>query len=638
MTSAANIAIRQEEPRQERRLDLRWALDELRADGLIDRRQAADMLAAPRRERDAGLHPFEIIAQRDLPNPLHPPGKLDLEALTGWLAERCGQAYLRIEPLKVDIASVTEVMSYAFAKRHGILAVAASDREVVVASAQPGLRQWEGLLAQTLGGRTLRRVLSNPADIRRYALEWYSMARSVAKASREGGRFSPAASFEQLLELNRQAPEANDSHIVRIVDWLLQYAYEQRASDIHIEPRGERAQIRFRIDGLLHQVYELPAAVNAAAISRLKSLGRMDLAERRRPQDGRIKTKRPTGEEVELRLSTLPTAFGEKLVARIFAPEVLLRSFPQLGLDGEDRQRWEAMTRAASGILLVTGPTGAGKTTTLYSSLKQLASSKVNVCTVEDPIEMIEPAFNQLQVQPGIGLNFAAAIPALLRQDPDILMIGEIRDLQTAEMAVQAALTGHLVLSTLHTGDAPSAIARLLDLGIPAYMIRAAVLGVMAQRLARTLCPHCKAEEAADAEDWRLLVQPFAAERPARIFASRGCLECRGTGFRGRVGLYQVLRLSPAVQAHIRENTDLAALSRQAQAEGMRSLSFAGARQVQAGLTTVAEVLRVTGEPSAGEREGLAPRMKKPSAGEREGLAPRMKEPSAGEREGEPLA
>ena len=595
MRAAANCSAREEDPRQERWLDLPWALEELTAAGLLDRSQAADILAAPRSEGETGRHPFELIAQRELPNPVHPPGKLDLEALTRWLSQCSGQPYVRIEPLKVDIAAVTGVMSYAFANRHGILALAASHQEVVVASAQPYVRQWESLLAQTLGGRTLRRVVSNPADIRRYALEWHSMARSVAKASREGGQSFPGANFEQLLELERQPPEAHDSQIVRIVDWLLQYAYEQRASDIHIEPRGKRSAVRFRIDGVLHQVYALPAAVNAAAISRLKMLGRMDLAERRRPQDGRIKTKSPAGEEVELRLSTLPTAFGEKLVVRIFAPEVLLRSFPQLGLAGEDRERWETMTRAASGILLVTGPTGAGKTTTLYSTLKQLATSERNVCTVEDPIEMIEPAFNQMQVQPAIGLGFAAAIPALLRQDPDIIMIGEIRDFQTAEMAVQAALTGHLVLSTLHTGDAPSAIARLLDLGVPAYLIRAAVLGVMAQRLARTLCPDCKAEEAADKEAWRLLVQPFAAEPPARIWAPRGCLECRGTGFRGRVGLYQVLRLSPTLQAQIRENADLIALDRQAQAEGMRTLRFAGAQQVRAGLTTAAEVLRATG-------------------------------------------
>ena len=595
MRAVANVSVKEKGPRQERWLDLPWALEELTEASLLDPSQAADILASPPSEGETDRHPFEIIAKRQLPNPAHPPGTLDLEALARWLSQRSGQPYLRIEPLKVDIAAVTGVMSYAFANRHGILALAASDREVVVASAQPFARQWEGLLAQTLGGRTLRRVVSNPADIRRYAMEWYSMARSVAKASRAGGRSFPGASFEQLLELDRQPPEAHDCQIVRIVDWLLQYAYEQRASDIHIEPRGERSAVRFRIDGVLHQVYELPAAVNAAAISRLKMLGRMDLAERRRPQDGRIKTKSPAGEEVELRLSTLPTAFGEKLVVRIFAPEVLLRSFPQLGLAGEDRARWETMTRAASGILLVTGPTGAGKTTTLYSTLKQLATSERNVCTVEDPIEMIEPAFNQMQVQPAIGLGFAAAVPALLRQDPAIIMIGEIRDFQTAEMAMQAALTGHLVLSTLHTGDAPSAIARLLDLGAPAYMIRAAVLGVMAQRLARTLCPHCKAEEAADKDAWRLLVQPFAIEPPDRVWAPGGCLECRGTGFRGRVGLYQVLRLSSALRAHIRENADLIALGRQAQAEGMQTLRFAGAQQVRAGLTSLAEALRVTG-------------------------------------------
>tara|TARA_Y100000031_G_C8197977_1_gene374709 strand:- start:64 stop:1434 length:1371 start_codon:yes stop_codon:yes gene_type:complete len=450
------------------------------------------------------------------------------------------------------------------------------------------------MLTQTLRGRRIRRVVSNPADISRYALEFYTMSRSVARAESEGLEFSGVANFEQMLELGQlKSPDANDAHVVNIVDWLLGYAFEQRASDIHIEPRREKGLIRFRIDGILHHVYELPAAVNAAVTSRLKILGRMDVAEKRRPQDGRIKTKSSDGDEVELRLSTLPTAFGEKMVMRIFDPEVLLRSFNELGLTGQDYERWEGMTTASNGIVLVTGPTGSGKTTTLYSSLKQLATSEVNVCTIEDPIEMVEPAFNQMQVQHNIDVSFASGVRALLRQDPDIIMIGEIRDLETAEMAIQAALTGHLVISTLHTNDAPTAITRLIDLGVPAYMIKATVLGVMAQRLIRTLCPHCKQEEAVDPDAWRLLTNPYKAKPPERVFSPAGCLECRDTGYLGRMGIYELLPLTERVHSAIKGDTDIESLRKLAMQDDMRTLRLAGAQKVGAGHTTISEVLRV---------------------------------------------
>jgi len=397
-----------------------------------------------------------------------------------------------------------------------------------------------------------------------------------------------------MLELGElKNPDANDAHVVNIVDWLLNYAFDQRASDIHIEPRRDKGLIRFRIDGVLHHVYELPGAVNAAVTSRLKILGRMDVAEKRRPQDGRVKTKQPDGDEVELRLSTLPTAFGEKMVMRIFDPDVLLRSFQELGLGGEDYRRWQHMTRQPNGIVLVTGPTGSGKTTTLYSTLKQLATDEVNVCTIEDPIEMVEPAFNQMQVQHNIGVTFDAGVRALLRQDPDIIMIGEIRDLQTAEMAIQAALTGHLVISTLHTNDAPTAVTRLLDLGVPPYMIKATVLGIMAQRLVRTLCPHCKVEDELDQDAWQLMTRPFRARPPQKVFAPQGCLECRDTGYYGRMGIYELLPMSERVAELIKADCDAELLRKQAFKEGMRTLRLSGAQKVGAGLTTISEVLRV---------------------------------------------
>ena len=471
----------------ERLLDLRGVLDDLVRAGIVTQREAEDILIAPRTAKQLHMHALEVIAERELDDVARPGHKLDLDRLTHWLCEVSGHPYHRIDPLKVNVNKTTEVMSYAFAQRHNILAVEVREEEIVIASAQPFMSAWEGMLTQTLRGRRIERVVTSPRDLTRYMLEFYTMARSVAKASDAGLEVSSIGNFEQLLELGQmKSPDANDAHIVNIVDWLLQYAFDQRASDIHIEPRREKGHVRFRIDGVMHHVYELPPAVNAAVTSRLKILGRMDVAEKRRPQDGRVKTKSPDGNEVELRLSTLPTAFGEKLVARIFDPDVLLRSFQELGLAGDDHTRWQSMVGASNGIVLVTGPTGSGKTTTLYSTLKQLATEEVNVCTIEDPIEMVEPAFNQMQVHHNINLSFATGVRSLLRQDPDIIMIGEVRDLETAEMAIQSALTGHLVISTLHTNDAPSAITRLIDLGVAPYLIKATVIGVMAQRLVRT--------------------------------------------------------------------------------------------------------------------------------------------------------
>lgn len=319
----------------------------------------------------------------------------------------------------------------------------------------------------------------------------------------------------------------------------------------------------------------------------------MNIAEKRKPQDSRLKTKTPSGQEVELRLSTLPTAFGEKLVMRVFDPQVLVRSFSELGFSKEDNRRWAEMTRNNHGIIFVTGPTGSGKTTTLYSTLKQLATPEVNVSTIEDPIEMVEPAFNQMQVHPGIDLTFASGVRALLRQDPDIIMVGEVRDLETAEIAVQAALTGHLVLSTLHTNDAPSAFTRLMELGLPAYLIRSSVLGVMAQRLVRTLCPHCKVKEKVDEHAWKQLTAPWLVKTPEHVYAAKGCLECRGTGYMGRMGIYEVMPMTENLEMMINDQMDHIKLRQAAMKEGMHSLRLSGAHKVAAGMTTVAEVMRV---------------------------------------------
>ncbi len=578
----------------DRVLDLHSLLRALQHDGLLQAEDAGRLENSPRTAAQAALHPLAYLASQAVADARHPGKTLDLDALTAWLARHAGQPYLRIDPLKVDVSAVTEVMSFAFAQRHKILAVSASRDEVVIASAEPFVRSWETNLEHVLR-RPIRRVVASPEDIARYTVEFYTLARSVSGMTRgETRAVSGIASFEQMLELgNLKDPDANDQHIVNVVDWLFQYAFDQRASDIHIEPRREKGNVRFRIDGVMHTVYEMPMQVVTAVVSRIKILGRMNIAEKRRPQDGRLKTKSPGGNEVELRLSTLPTAFGEKLVMRIFDPEVLLRSYKELGLQDSDYERWQGMVTQPNGIVLVTGPTGSGKTTTLYSTLKQLATPEVNVCTIEDPIEMVEPAFNQMQVQHNIDLDFASGVRALLRQDPDIIMVGEIRDLETAQMAVQAALTGHLVLSTLHTNDSPTAVSRLLELGVPAYLIKATLLGVMAQRLVRTLCPHCKAETAVDADAWKQLTRPWQVPLPKKIFRPVGCLECRNTGYLGRQGLYEILLMSDATRELVREDTDLKALRQSAMREGMRTLRLSGAQKVAGGLTTIEEVMRV---------------------------------------------
>jgi len=582
---------------REHKLTLSELLGMLVADGMISQ-AGADAMIAERRSQRHNVHPLTAIAGQNWKSLLSPNKTLNEDVLTEWLAGRAGLEYYHIDPLKIDFSAVTDIMSSDYAARFGILPVQMTPSEVVIATSEPFLRDWEAVLKQTLR-KSIRRVVASPEDISRYLVEFYNLARSVKKASQTKlQEKSGQASFEQLVELGKtkQQFDANDQHIVTIVDWLWQYAFEQRASDIHIEPRRNIGFVRFRIDGVLHQVYQIPMSVMTAMTSRIKLLGRMDVIEKRRPQDGRIKTRTADGQEVELRLSTLPTAFGEKLVMRIFDPEVLVRDFAELGFSDEDRTRWDKMTSQPNGIILVTGPTGSGKTTTLYSTLKHLATPEVNVCTIEDPIEMVEPAFNQMQVQHGIDLNFVDGLRALMRQDPDIIMVGEIRDLETADMAIQAALTGHLVLSTLHTNDAPSAITRLLDLGVAPFMINATVLGIMAQRLVRTLCPHCKRPQAVRAdenEQWGELVTPWKTGRPAQFQHQEGCLECRMTGYSGRIGIYEILLLSPEIRKLITPNTDVARIREVAYREGMKPLRISGAMKVAAGTTTLDEVIKV---------------------------------------------
>ena len=577
----------------ERSLELHVLAEELHTAGRVSAADRDRLLKV----NVGSIHPLVYLAEQKLADAAHSGKALDMEALLGWLSARTGQAVYAIDPLKINVSAVAEVMSREFARRHRILAVEVNTDDVVIASAEPWIRGWERNLEHVLR-KPIRRVLADPRDITRHTAEFYSMARSVRGARHSGVSHSAApgvTNLEQMLELGAMHElDANDQHVVTIVDWLLQYAFEQRASDIHVEPRREVGHVRFRIDGVLHNVYELPQQVCAAVTSRIKILGRMDVAEKRRPQDGRLKTRSPqTGGEVELRLSTLPTAFGEKLVMRIFDPELLQKSFAQLGLEDEDLHRWQLMTSHGNGIVLVTGPTGSGKTTTLYSTLRRLATSDVNVCTIEDPIEMVEDSFNQMQVNHSIKLDFSTGVRALMRQDPDIIMVGEIRDLETAHMAVQAALTGHLVLSTLHTNDSPGSVARLLELGLPAYLIKATLRGIMSQRLVRVLCTECKVLEPVDEGVWQQLVHPFPLPAPAQVARPVGCRACRETGYSGRQGIYELLVNSPEVAACIVPDMESRKVREVAMSEGMRTLRLAGAARVASGHTTIEEVMRV---------------------------------------------
>jgi len=574
-------------------LDWRRLVQWLLADGVITAEEAQRTVARCS-QAESTQHPLVRLANVGMAR-AGDGRALDIEELTQYLATRSGMAYLRIDPLRVDAGRVGEIMSASYAERHKVLPVQVSPQEVVVATAEPFIDDWVAEVERQ-ARRKVRRVLASPLDLKRYTGEFFALAKSVRAAEKAGGAAS-AASFEQLVELGNSSKQldANDQGVVRVVDWLWQYAFDQRASDIHMEPRREQGVIRFRIDGVLHPVYQVPMGVLNAMVSRVKLLGRMDVVEKRRPQDGRIKTRNPRGDEVEMRLSTLPTAFGEKLVMRIFDPDNTVKDLDALGFTSHDAQRWNELVRRPHGIILVTGPTGSGKTTTLYSTLKRVATEAVNVSTVEDPIEMIEPSFNQTQVQPQLDFGFTEGLRSLMRQDPDIIMVGEIRDLATAEMAVQAALTGHLVFSTLHTNDAPSAVSRLMELGVPPYLINATLLGVLAQRLVRTLCPQCKQrDEETSAATLAEAVRPWKLSGSYQPYKPVGCVECRMTGFRGRMGLYELLTVSEALKQQVHTSPSMDALRRQAVQDGMRPLRLAGALRVAEGVTTLDEVMSAT--------------------------------------------
>ncbi len=539
------------------------------------------------------VSPAEILASMDLKDRAAQP--LDEERIAEIVAQSAGLEYQRIEPLELDINLVTDTVSRPFALRHAILPLKQDENGLWIAVENPFDPELEENL-QRLTKQKIKLVVSSKSSIVKALRNIYGFHKSVESAAMQARTEEEMADFEQLVTLRSVGEiESTDQHIVNAVDFLLQYAFDQRASDIHVEPRREDTQVRLRIDGVLHDVQTVPKRVHPALISRLKTMSRMDIAEKRRPQDGRIKMVLGS-KEVELRVSSMPVAFGEKLVMRIFDPDVLLKDFNELGLEPEELMLFQEWISLPHGLVLITGPTGSGKTTTLYSTLMSLADERINVTTVEDPIEMITESFNQVAVQRKIDVTFASALRTILRQDPDVIMIGEIRDGETAEMAVQAALTGHLVFSTLHTNDTVGAVARLVDLGVPPFLLSSTLIGVMAQRLARKVCPDCRRQRPLDADEARLL--GISEENLSTFLAvseGLGCQTCRGTGYFGRQGFFELLNIDRTMAHRIAEGDNEAQLRATARGNGLRTLQEVAHLRLAQGHTSVNELLRVFG-------------------------------------------
>jgi general secretion pathway protein E len=441
--------------------------------------------------------------------------------------------------------------------------------------------------------------VSTKSDIIKLIREFYGFKRSIVLAEQE--LVSPLVdlgNLEQYSKLKSVSEiESTDKHIKNAVEYLFHYALEQRASDIHIEPKRDMGIVRLRIDGILHNIYTMPRVVHNAVISRIKALSRLNIAEKRRPQDGRIKLQ---GEErdVETRVSTVPVAFGEKAVLRLLNSSVLFQDLEELGFSSHDLIQFRTFLEQPHGIILVTGPTGSGKTTTLYSALRALSTPENNITTVEDPIEMVCEDFNQIAVQPAVDITFSSILKNILRQDPDIIMIGEIRDAETAHQAIQAALTGHLVLSTLHTNDAASSVTRLVDLGVEPFLISSTLLGVVAQRLVRTVCPHCAETYSLSGADLWSLGIDVSFKHDVELKRGKGCRFCRQTGYYGRQGVFEVVPVDDEIKKMIEEKAPAEAIKKQACQRGMKPLRENALAKLLKGVTTYHEVLRCTAKES----------------------------------------
>src|SRR5438128_4843787 len=574
------------------------------AAGFIDEKQRAEVENLDKQFRtqsrsksraDDEASPFKALMGMNITDASGSGTRLDDFLLARLIAEEARLKFFKIDPLKLDVEMIETKISRPFAKKHRMTPVAVRDGKLIVAVVNPfdtvAFDTYHQMVKQEI-----EIVVSSESDIMGVITEQYGFRASVTKAGRDLGRGAiDLSNLEQYVKLKSgNEIETSDAHIVNAVDFLLQHAYDSRASDIHIEPKREAAMIRFRIDGVLHEIQRVPKLVNLAITSRIKTMCRMDIAERRRPQDGRIKTERE-GKEVELRVSTLPTAFGEKLVMRIFDPDVLLRDLSGLGFYEDELKLFDDWISRPHGIILVTGPTGSGKTVTLYSALKSLASPEINITTIEDPIEMVHDEFNQTSVQNKIGITFGSALRTILRQDPDIIMVGEIRDDDTAQNAVQAALTGHPVFSTLHTNDSATSVTRLIDLGIQPFLISSTLIGAMAQRLVRKICEDCKRNRPLSPDEAVMLNLQAPAGKRIIVKEGAGCIRCRNTGYFGRTGIFEILPIDNAIRDLIDRSEDFLKIKEMAIKRGMRTLRQSALRKLAEGSTSFEEVIRVTG-------------------------------------------
>ncbi len=515
-------------------------------------------------------------------------------AIAKAVADDAGLDFIHIDTLTLNADLIEAKMSRPFARRYRMIPLEVADGRLRVACANP--YDIEGIDSfRRIAGRDLEMVVASEPEILKAITEFYGLRHSVKKAERDLDGGMDLGNLEALVKMKDESEiESSDQHIVNAVEFMLQHAYDTRASDIHVEPKRDTSLIRFRIDGVLHDIQTMPKVVHRAVVSRLKAMSRLDIAEKRRPQDGRVKTTRG-GQEVELRVSTLPVAFGEKIVLRIFDPEVLMQDLEEIGFYPEELAIFHDFIQRPHGVILVTGPTGSGKTTTLYSSLKELANQEQNITTIEDPIEMVHEVFNQTAIHPKIGITFAVALRHVLRQDPDIIMVGEIRDAETAQYATQAALTGHLVFSTLHTNDAPSALTRLVDLGVERFLITSTIVGVMAQRLLRRICLRCKIERQLESGEVQTLGLTVPDGKAIKVCEGEGCPDCRGTGYFGRTGIFEILPMHEHIRDLVMEGAGTPILQREAERRGMRTLRQSALRKLAEGITTFEEVVRVTG-------------------------------------------
>ena len=537
---------------------------------------------------------YDLVLQLRLPNLRDSGAPLSEVDIAQAIAGDAKLEHIRIDTLNLNADLIESKMSRPFAKRHRMIPLDMANGKLRVALANP--YDMEGIdFFKRIAGRDVQFVVASEPDILKSLTEFYGLRHSVKKAERDLRSGIDLGNLEQLVRMKSETEiESSDQHVVNAVEFMLQHAFESRASDIHIEPKREESLIRFRIDGVLHDIQRMPKIVHAAVTSRIKTMSRLDIAEKRRPQDGRVKMNRG-GREIELRVSTLPVAFGEKVVMRIFDPQVVMQDLSGLGFYPDELEVFNDFITRPHGIVLVTGPTGSGKTTTLYSAMKTICTREINVTTIEDPIEMVYPDFNQTEVQLKVGITFAAALRHILRQDPDVIMVGEIRDGETAQYAIQAALTGHLVFSTLHTNDAASSISRLVDLGVERFLISSTLVGAMAQRLMRKICPHCITERHLEPDEIATLRLAVPPGKRVKVKEGEGCFECRNTGYLGRSGIFEIMPIDDAVKNLVIQGADTPEIKREATKNGMRTLRQSALRKLAEGITTFEEVVRVTG-------------------------------------------